>query len=149
LLSDLLRYQLYDCAKDKVNLSDEIAYLENYLKIDKLRKTRADIDFQVIGSPGGIQIAPFLFIPFVENALKHGISLENESFIKVIFDIRPKELHFEITNSKPQQPMIAHLKGGIGLANISRRLDLIYPNRYRLDIDNQKNYYKVTLSILK
>ncbi len=146
-LSDLLRYQLYDCAKDKVNLDDEIEYLENYLKIDKLRKSRAEVDFRVAGSPLGIKVAPFLFIPFVENALKHGISLENESFIKVVFDIQPSEIVFEIANSKPQQPVVANIKGGIGLANISRRLDLLYPDRYRLDIDNQKTEYRVRLAI--
>jgi two-component system, LytTR family, sensor kinase len=146
-LSDLLRYQLYDCTKDRVNLNDEIEYLENYLKIDKLRKTRAELDFEVHGTPNGVKVAPFLFIPFIENALKHGISLENESFIKILFDIRPNELVFEIANSKPQQPMMAHLKGGIGLANISRRLDILYPNAYQLDIDNQKTVYKVRLAI--
>ncbi len=146
-LSDLLRYQLYDCARDRVNLDDEIEYLENYLKIDKLRKTRAELDFTVTGSPQGVKVAPFLFIPFVENALKHGISLENESFIRINFDIRPQELVFEIANSKPQQPMMAHLKGGIGLANISRRLDILYPGKYQLDIDNQRSQYKVRLAI--
>lgn len=146
-LSDLLRYQLYDCAKDRVNLDDEIEYLENYLKIDRLRKSRAELEFRINGSPSGVKVAPFLFIPFVENALKHGISLENESFIKINFDIQPKELVFEIANSKPQQPMMNNLKGGIGLANISRRLDLLYPGRYRLDIDNQRSTYKVRLAI--
>ncbi len=146
-LSDLLRYQLYDCARDRVNLDDEIEYLENYLKIDKLRKTRAELDFTVNGTAQGVKVAPFLFIPFVENALKHGISLENESFIKIVFDIKPQELVFEIANSKPQQPMMAHLKGGIGLANISRRLDILYPGKYQLDIDNQRTMYKVRLAI--
>lgn len=146
-LADLLRYQLYDCGKEKVNLHDEIDYLQNYLEIDKMRKNKAAIDFKVKGAPNGIKVAPFLFIPFVENALKHGINLSNETRIRIQFDIQSDEVVFEIENSKPEMPHSQRVKGGIGLANISRRLDLLYPGRYRLDIDNEKRYYKVRLSI--
>jgi two-component system, LytTR family, sensor kinase len=146
-LSDLLRYQLYDCAQEKVKLSDEIDYLKNYLDIDRMRKNHAQVDFEVVGEPGKIEIAPYLFIPFVENALKHGITLNNETQISIRFNILPGRITFEIENSKPEQPHNQRLKGGIGLANISRRLDLLYPGRYRLDIDNERNTYKVKLAI--
>ncbi len=146
-LSDLLRYQLYDCAKDRVKLSDEIDYLKNYLDIDRMRKNHAEVDFEVSGSPTNIQIAPYLFIPFVENALKHGITLNNETKIGIRFTIKPERILFEIENSKPEQPFNQNMKGGIGLANISRRLDLLYPGKYRLDIDNEKNVYKVKLGL--
>lgn len=146
-LSDLLRYQLYDCAKEKVNLEAEIEYLQNYLNIDKMRKNKAQIDFVVNGSPANIKVAPFLFIPFVENALKHGATLNNETKIRIRFDISPEQLVFEIENSKPEQSHNQAIKGGIGLANISRRLDLLYPGKYRLDIDNERNTYKVRMAI--
>jgi two-component system, LytTR family, sensor kinase len=146
-LSDLLRYQLYDCAKEKVYLEAEIDYLQNYLKIDRMRKNKASVDFDVAGSPANIKVAPFLFIPFVENALKHGITLNNETKIRIRFRISPEQVIFEIENSKPEQPLSHTVKGGIGIANISRRLDLLYPGKYRLDIDNERKAYKVRLSI--
>lgn len=147
-LSDLLRYQLYDCAQESVNLADEIEYLRNYLEIDKMRKNKSSVDFQVQGSPNGIKVAPFLFIPFVENALKHGLNLDNENRIRIHFDIKPEEIVFEVENAKPETPAQTNGQGGIGLANIGRRLDLLYADRYRLDIDDQSRTYKVRLELL-
>lgn len=146
-LSDLLRYQLYDCAQESVNLSDEIEYLQNYLKIDKMRKNKSQIEFEVNGSPSGIKVAPFLFLPFVENALKHGLNLDNENRIHVSFDIQSENILFEVENGKPDRPVQPNGQGGIGLANIGRRLDLLYPGRYRLDIDDQERAYKVSLHL--
>lgn len=146
-LSDLLRYQLYDCAQESVNLGDEIEYLHNYLQIDKMRKNKASVDFQVKGSPSGIKVAPFLFIPFVENALKHGLNLDNENHIRVFFDITPDEVVFEVENGKPELPLAANGHGGIGLTNIGRRLDLLYSGRYQLDIEDQERVYRVRLSL--
>ncbi len=147
LLSDLLRYQLYDCAKDKVFLKEEIEYLKNYMQLDKLRKSKTKVDFEVIGYTDGQLVAPFLFVPFVENAVKHGISLENESFIRIKFDIQPREVHFYIENSKPAKAY-PNIKGGIGLANVKRRLDLLYPDRHRLKITNEADLFKVELELI-
>jgi two-component system, LytTR family, sensor kinase len=147
-LSDLLRYQLYDCGKEKVNLEAEVDYLQNYLKIDRMRKNKASVDFDVDGSPANIKVAPFLFIPFVENALKHGITMNNETKIRIRFRISAEQVIFEIENTKPEQSLSHTVKGGIGIANISRRLDLLYPGKYRLDIDNERSAYKVRLSIV-
>ncbi|MEM9916768.1 MAG: histidine kinase [Bacteroidota bacterium] len=146
LLSDLLRYQLYDCAKDEVYLKGEIDYLKNYLQLDKIRKSNAKVDFKVNGVANGTKIAPFLFIPFVENAVKHGLSLDSGSFISIFFDIQPETLHFSIENSKPPKPLNV-LKGGIGLTNVERRLKLLYPERHTLAIHNTKESFKVELSL--
>ncbi|MEO1515067.1 MAG: histidine kinase [Bacteroidota bacterium] len=146
LLSDLLRYQLYDCAKDEVHLKGEIDYLKNYLQLDKIRKSNAKVDFQVNGVANGTKIAPFLFIPFVENAVKHGLSLDQGSFINIHFDIQQYALHFSCENSKPPRPLNV-IKGGIGLTNVERRLKLLYPDRHTLVIDNNKGSYKVELSL--
>ncbi len=66
LLSESLRYQLYDCGKDRVYLQNELTYLENYLALEQMRRVGADIDLVVNGNPNGIMIAPFLFIPFIQ-----------------------------------------------------------------------------------
>ncbi|MEL6867316.1 MAG: histidine kinase, partial [Bacteroidota bacterium] len=146
LLSDLLRYQLYDCAKDKVYLKTEIEYLKNYLKLDKIRKSNAKLEFNVNGEANGMLVAPFLFIPFVENAVKHGMGLDNESFIRINFDIQPKRIKFSITNSKPTKPY-PNVKGGIGLVNVRRRLKLLYPDRHHLKITSGKETYRVEMSL--
>ena len=146
LLSDLMRYQLYDCTKEKVNLSDEIEYLKNYLRLDKLRKSNTEVRFQVDGDPKYIKIAPFLFIPFVENAVTHGISTTDQSFIDIDFDVNGQKIDFNIRNSKPQLPN-KKLNGGIGLTNVKRRLELLYPNEYDLKIENKKSEFDVYLSI--
>lgn len=146
LLSDLMRYQLYDCAKEKVNLSDEIEYLKNYLRLDKLRKDNTEVLFDVSGDPTHIKIAPFLFIPFVENAVTHGISSSDQSYIDIDFDVSSEKIEFSIKNSKPRLPN-KKLNGGIGLANVKRRLELLYPNRHDLEIVNNKEDFDVSLSI--
>lgn len=146
LLSDLLRYQLYDCSKDRVLLREEIDYLKNYLQLDKMRKNGAKVDFKVNGIANGMKIAPFMFIPFVENAVKHGMGLDNKSYINIKFDIKKEGIHFSIENSKPAQPM-NHLKGGIGLANVKRRLNLLYPKRHNLIIEDTKDAYRIDLDI--
>jgi sensor histidine kinase YesM len=146
LLSDLMRYQLYDCAKEKVNLSDEIEYLKNYLRLDKLRKSNTEVHFDVKGDPEYIKIAPFLFIPFVENAVTHGISSTDQSFIDIDFELSGRTIDFSIKNSKPNLPN-KKLNGGIGLANVKRRLELLYPNLHQLKIKNKKTEYDVSLTI--
>ena len=146
LLSDLLRYQLYDCAKEKVLLRHEIDYLKNYLRLDKMRKTEAEIDFDVHGEANGMVVAPFIFIPFVENAIKHGLTDEKKSFLKILFDLKPNQINFHIENAKPNFPNQNEV-GGIGLKNVKRRLELLYPNQYILKVDDQKENYKVKLTL--
>jgi len=146
LLSDLLRYQLYDCANEKVQLKIEIDYLKNYLSLDKLRKNIAEVEFNVKGSPEGKVVAPFIFIPFVENAVKHGLSLDSESYIKIDFEIKEHELNFTIKNSKPKNGYNT-MKGGIGMTNVKRRLNLLYPNKYLLKVNDNDDQYRVDLNL--
>lgn len=147
LLSDLLRYQLYDCVQEKVALKDEIEYLKNYLKLDELRKTNTRIDFDVQGEVNGKTVAPFLFLPFVENAVKHGMDSNGESYISISFDVSEQEIYFRVANSKPQQAYEKEV-GGIGLVNVQRRLDLIYSDKYKLDIRDEAELYVVDLYLL-
>jgi len=146
LLSDLLRYQLYDCAKDKVYLTNEIDYLKNYLELDKMRRSKAEINFKIHGSAASKLVQPFLFSPFIENVVKHGMSLENESTINILFDITDTQIHFQIENSKPTTP-VQHEAGGIGLGNVKRRLNLLYPDKHSLKIKEEQNTYRVDLKL--
>jgi two-component system, LytTR family, sensor kinase len=147
-LSALLRYQLYDSAKESVRLQDEVDFLRNFLQINHMRTGQNEVDFQIEGDLEGIRVSPYLFIPFVENAVKHsrGLGGRHQLRIKLIAD--RKEVFFEIENTKPQ---VADKKtstaGGIGLINISRRLDLLYPKRYQLEISNAYNAYLIRLRV--
>lgn len=145
LLSDLLRYQLYDCVQEKVALKDEIEYLQNYLQLDKLRKSNAKIKFNIKGDVNGKMVAPFLFLPFVENAVKHGINMNGESYLNISFDI-DKDIYFRVANSKSQQPT-NNTVGGIGLVNVQRRLDLLYPEQHELTIRDEVEHYIVDLHL--
>lgn len=146
LLSDLLRYQLYDCSQEKVSLKGEIEYIKNYLELDSIRKDKLETKIKVEGSPNAIMIPPFLLLPFVENAVKHGISIDDKSSIEIFFNIKEEQLYFTIKNSKPPQK-IQYEQGGIGLKNIERRLELLYDKNYTLNINDKSELYEVLLSV--
>lgn len=143
LLSELLRYQLYDCSKEMVQLKDEIEYLQRFLKLEALRKKNSAIQFTINGETNGIVIAPFLFMPFVENAVKFGM-LSEEPSITISFSISSEEINFTIENNI-SKTINSKLNGGIGLKNVKRRLDLLYPNAHQLRINETENTFLVTL----
>ncbi|RMG77676.1 MAG: hypothetical protein D6714_19445 [Bacteroidetes bacterium] len=147
LLSDLLRYQLYDCAKEKVYLKGELEYLQNYLKLDTIRKGNVRINFQVEGNVNGVMVAPFIFLPFIENAVKHSLSLKEESFINIVFKSFDGEIQMIVENSKGGLPPKSNQNGGIGLHNVKRRLELTYPNAHQLKIEETTDRFRVELRL--
>ncbi|KIC94464.1 hypothetical protein OI18_12530 [Flavihumibacter solisilvae] len=142
-LSDLLRYQLYDSARDKILLSKDIAFMQNLLALEKIRKNNFDYEIQKEGNTDKVNLPPFLFIPFVENAIKHGASTVGYSYLKINFRVDDKQLHFSSENSKP--PVKNNIIGGLGLANIKRRLELLYPGKHSLQITDDSDRYIVNL----
>ncbi len=144
-LSDLLRYQLYDTTKERILLNKDIDFMRNLLDLEKIRKTNFSYEIEIVGNPNGLRLPPFLFIPFVENAIKHGASTVEQSYLQLNFEIGSDRLLFTARNSKPS---IANSQiGGLGLANIRRRLELLYPQTHQLNISDNKDEYCVTLSI--
>lgn len=147
-LSGLLRYLLQSSKREDVKLTQEVAFLEDYLMLEKIRLTQdADIQFQVTGLNEDILIAPLLFIPVVENVFKHGLnSLSKDSFAHFSLAVQGNELLFEAQNSIGlninDQP-----KSGLGLENLKKRLDLVYPDKHFLEIEEQENIFKVTLHL--
>lgn len=146
-LSDLLRYQLYDSARDKVLLTSDIHFLEDFLNLEKVRRDSFDFLISKEGDLSGVQIPPLLFISFVENAVKHNNDATNPSYVHLYFDVRNGELFFKCINSKPLYKSIGNT-GGLGLTNIKRRLALLYPATHKLTIEEDSGQYCVTL-ILK
>ena len=150
-LSEMMRYMLYECNERRVPLSKEIKYIQNYLDLEKLRQgDRIDISFDWKGHVGDQKIAPLMFIPFLENSFKHGANSGIEQgHVHINMLVEDDSLEFEITNSKPPpvpNPGVRKV-GGIGLMNVERRLNLIYPNSYDLNIENKPNEYSVKLHL--
>lgn len=147
-LSDLLSYMLYECNIAHVPLSQEIALIKNYLELEKMRyANRLEVSFDTGG--GSIEntvVAPLLFLPFVENAFKHGIAQEDgdPSWIRISLEATVHELVFIIENLASHNRMEKSqdlLKSGIGLTNIKRRLDLLYPSLHTLQIMQNDTYF--------
>lgn len=146
-LSDLLRYQLYDSARDKVLLTSDIHFLEDFLNLEKVRRDSFDFLISKEGDLSGVQIPPLLFISFVENAVKHNNDATKPSYVHLYFDLRAGRLFFKCINSKPMLKSIGNT-GGLGLTNIKRRLELLYPATHSLIIDEDPEKYCVTLTLI-
>jgi len=150
-LSSGMRYMLYETNENFVFLEKELEYLENYLDLQKLRTGQeAWIDFKIKGDIEQQKVAPLIFIPFVENAFKHGIKGDIENvFIKINLEIKPAVLIFKIENNKGSIDKLPEEKylGGIGLENVKKRMNLLYKNQYTMDIINTEKTYQVNLEI--
>lgn len=150
-LSEMMRYMLYECNEKRVPLQKEVHYIRNYLDLERLRQgDGGTISFEVKGDLRDQQIAPLMFIPFLENAFKHGLNNQLATgFVRAELRVNGNHITFFIENSKADALPGPTLKrsGGIGLANVRRRLELLYPGRYKLDIDDRPNTWAVTLEL--
>jgi hypothetical protein len=146
-LSDLLRYQLYDSSKEKVYLAKDIEFITRVLELEKIRKDNFDYTFKITGNVNGQMVNPFLFIPFVENAVKHGLNTNEASSIEIFFTVNERDIHFVINNSKPDIMYKNFEQGGLGLKNVQRRLELLYPGKHSLNLLDEKNNYTVKLHL--
>jgi len=146
-LSEIMRYMLYECNDNKVDLSKELQYLQNYIDLQKIRfSNKAYIDYKVEGKIETQQIVPLLLIAFIENAFKHGVANDALTPIRLLIDVDEEHLHFYIQNKKHHNNRDA--AGGIGLNNVKRRLNLLYPNKFNLDIRDETDSYTVELSLV-
>lgn len=147
-LSRMMRYVLYESGANTTTLAREMAFVENYVELMRIRYSD-DLDIKIRYPQNQVEqvcIPPLLIIVFVENAFKHGISLKHHSCIYIDVEIEHKEsICFKIRNSK--HTSVTPHKPGIGLENVTKRLQLIYGDRYNLDIDDADNEYVVKLTI--
>ncbi|HEX5625882.1 MAG TPA: histidine kinase [Saprospiraceae bacterium] len=151
-LSDMMRYMLYECNEKEVSVAKEFGYIHNYMELEKLRySAQADISMTISEELMEHKVAPLLLIPFVENSFKHGLSASMEdAYIRIESYKEKDHLVFRVTNSKPQNlPGQVHQRkhGGVGLANVRKRLQLIYPDRHQLTIADEPNSYSIQLII--
>ena len=147
--SDMLRYQLYEMNGERIPIEKEIRYLEDYVGLQKLRNDEHySVQFNCCESVKGFSIEPLLLIPFVENAFKH-ISHFNDkmNFVKVDMKSSNGIFYFAVENSKESNQQPVYKPGGIGLTNVKRRLELLYPGRHEYAVTDGDGIYKVDLRI--
>lgn len=146
-LSEIMRYMLYECNDNKVDLAKELQYVQNYIDLQKIRfGQKAFIDFKIEGKVENQQIVPLILIAFVENAFKHGVASTQQSPIRMRIEVDEGHLRFFIQNRKHTHNRDE--AGGIGLTNVKRRLDLLYPRKHNLEINDETDTYTVELSLI-
>ena len=146
-LSDMMRYVLYESEQDKVLLEKELSFISNYIEVEKIRLTEADIELDLQGDIASVQIEPLLFLPLVENAFKHSDAVLTNKKIKMVLDVDEHELTFQVTNSYNESCNSPKDASGIGLKNLKKRLQLLYPGRHQLNIKKQHGSFNVFLNL--
>ena len=149
-LSDLMRYTLYESNHTRIPLTRELQFIQDYVNLEKIRhKNHVVIETTFSSAPEGLEIAPLILITFIENAFKHGVNNSiDASLVQISASVHEHTLTFTVKNSKPGKLKREIVQGGIGLVNVRRRLDLIYPNSYQLTMQNQPSFYTVNLTIV-
>lgn len=147
-LSKLMRYVLYEGNNKLTPLSREVQFLRNYVQLMSMRYTgNVSISLDVPEVLPDSMLPPLLLVIFVENAFKHGISYRTKSFVEISLQPHGDRLLFSCRNSRPEIKHDENMKGGVGLSNVRRRLDLLFPNDYTLDIKEEEDTYTVKLEI--
>lgn len=149
-MSKLMRYVLYDGDNQTTTLADEVAFISSYIALFKRRfpEQKVSVELKLPENPSNeIRIPPLLFVSFVENAFKHGISYRFNSSINVSLLEEENNVVFECINTKHSKVEVGKCSGGVGLENVKRRLDLLYSDRYQLEIEDGENTYRVYLNI--
>lgn len=147
-LSKLMRYVLYEGNNKLTSLSREVQFLRNYVQLMSMRYTgNVSICLDVPEVLPDSMLPPLLLVIFVENAFKHGISYRTKSFVEISLQPHGDRLLFSCRNSRPEIKHDENMKGGVGLSNVRRRLDLLFPDDYTLDIKETDDTYTVKLEI--
>lgn len=145
-LSEIMRYMIYESNDSWVALNKEVEYVQSFVELQKLRfKDGAAVEIKINGEIDGQKIVPLILISFVENAFKHGVANDPEDPIRINIIANQKILHFSVSNKKSKTNKDA--MGGVGLNNVERRLQLLYPERYKLNIVNSATHYTTELML--
>jgi two-component system, LytTR family, sensor kinase len=150
-LAQLMQYLTLNAGKLAVPLQQEVTYLKNYIALEKLRlNENASIRFQVSGDIANARVAPLLLLPFIENSFKHGVEqMTNNIYVEILIVVQGNTIFFQVTNGKPVPApgQTAHKISDGGSINAKKRLDLIYPGKHELFIQEEPTFYSVKLNI--
>ena len=147
-LSNMMRYVLSESSNDYVRLEKEIEYIQNFIELQQIRfGTFIQFECTITGDHKNKTIAPLILIPFIENAYKHGVNAEDNSIIKIQIDTTEKQLFLFVKNNKVFVQRSEESESGLGVENTKNRLQMIYPGKHNLQIDNTEKEYSVSLTI--
>jgi LytS/YehU family sensor histidine kinase len=148
-LSDLMRYFIYESKDNFIPLEKELAVINNYISLQKIRSNNSlNIGIKCTGDITNQQVAPLLLVTFLENAFKHCSSDSGKAFVSASIHSEKNKLYFTVENSKGMTDIIKEKNyGGLGLENIKRQLELLYPGKYSLDIKNTTARYLIQLQL--
>ncbi|MFA6246702.1 MAG: histidine kinase [Mucilaginibacter sp.] len=148
-LSGILRYMLYECSADEVPLEKEIFMMQQYVNLEKLRyEDRIDINFNISGSLKNKQIAPLIILPFIENAFKHGASeTTGQVWVNIDIAVRDNWVKLKVSNNNPTKEASGEGGAGIGLSNVIKRLNLLYPGTHYLKIMDEEDTFLIVLDV--
>ena len=146
-LSEMMRYSIYEGEKDSVSLNEEVVYLQQYIELHRMRyRKEIDIQFAIETSENSVFIMPLLFIILLENAFKHGVeNLRENAFVHIKMVTNDKQVVFEIKNNF--DPKETSKVPGIGIQNLKRRLELVYPKKHVLTLESNDDIYAAKLTI--
>jgi len=147
-LSDIMRFMLFETKTEKIALSKEIAFLEKYIALQKIRSSNPNfVQLTINGDYQNKKISPMVFIPFIENAFKHVSDKKAENAIDINLIIEEGKIQFECTNNNNTKPNSINEYNGLGNELIQKRLNLLYPNSHNLTLKNEANFYTVILTL--
>jgi len=148
-LSDMMRYVLYECNSGPVPVEREIQFIRNYIDLERIRHgNNASIKFSFRSNPENSRIEPLLLIPIVENSFKHGINAQMEkAFVDIELTVGEQKLTMNVVNSVSKNGASKKEASGIGLDNVKKRLELIYPGKHQLRINTSPEKYNVNLEL--
>ena len=150
-LSDIMRFMLYRTKSEEIELQQELAYIEKYIELQRIRTTNPNyVKYSLHGEANGKKVAPMVFIPFIENAFKHTPNKKIENAVEINVHINNNAIHFACKNQFIPVGLNGQNNGYNGLGNdlIERRLRLIYPNQHTLAVKKEDSQYQVELTIL-
>ena len=147
-LADMLSYIIYDCVSDKVPLTKEVDFINSFIELQKVRYDTCPISFKVIGELNNKQIAPMILHTFIDNSFKHGADKDSGNpWIKISLTAKDEFLFFAVINSIKTDYENKKSLAGIGINNANKRLDMLYPGKYDLLINNSDEKYSVFLKL--
>jgi len=147
-LSDLLRFMVFETKPDKIALEKELGYIEEYIDLQRLRAIHPDyVRYTINGDIGNTQVPPMLFLPFIENAFKYSEALKSQPAITISFDVKTGTIDFVCENKYSAFTENTLEQGGVGLAIIQKRLQLLYPGRHTLSLKKDIGHYSVHLTL--
>jgi two-component system LytT family sensor kinase len=148
-LSSMMRYLLYECNVPQVALQKEIQFINNYIELEKIRHSKnVQINFSLSGNAANSEIAPLLLIPFVENSFKHGVNARiGKGWVDIHLSTLDDKISLSVVNSMAENHVNGSAQKGIGLENVKKRLELLYPGKHTLAIEPGNEKYSVNLAI--